>query len=802
MVCLFLPAVAAAELQIIQMTPAQLWRRVEFQIANGPAASNPFDPAIIQMDGTFTSPSGRTITVPAFWFQDYRRGLSGGSESLITVGSPGWRLRFAAPEPGPYSLTVTVSTNGQPCGVPAAASFVVPTVAPEPGAGYVRVAPDRQYFETADGEPLRLIGHNVCWHHGRGTYDYDDWFGAMNVAGENFARLWMCPWAFNLEADAHSLTRYRLDSAWQLDYVFDLAGQKGIYLLLCLDYHGMYEVEPDFWGGNNLWASNPYNKANGGPCLNQNGFFTNETAHVLYQKRLRYLVARYGYSPNLLAWEFFNEIDNVYRYLVPKDVAAWHGLMGDWLHHNDPFGHLVTTSLTGSSDRPELWTLPQLDFAAYHSYNEAKPALKLEAISQSFLQRYAKPVMIGELGTDFRGWGRTNDPHLRGLRQGIWGGALGGSVGTGMSWWWENIHSEDVYPLYSGLASILQRTGWGRGVWTNVAFQTSGAAPATVGDLIPGGTAFDSHLRLNGSWGGSFRGRLALPDSAAAEDSASLLNGFVHGSAHADLKTPFQLSAWLTHDARLTLHLNSVSSGSTLLVRADGVTHYRTNLPNLDGTYNVNNEYNLDISVGIPAGKRLIEVSNPGNDWFFLDWVRLERILPATYSGDWQPSPDAIGLRGPHESLLYVVAPGASFPAGATNPTLPSQLGQKITLTGWPAGRFYAEWYDPPTGTPVGVSQATTTNGLLNLIMPDFREDLAAVLYSPPSLTPVNLTQPDGFTFRLDSETGGVYLIQRSVDLSSWKTFLALTNVHGTSILTDPSAATERAFFRAIRAPE
>src|SRR5205807_5906657 len=156
-----------------------------------------------------------------------------------------------------------------------------------------------------------------------------------------------------------------------------LAEQRGIYLLLCLDYHGMFEIVPDYWGGNNFWPSNPYNITNGGPCINQNAFFTNSTAQRLYQKRLRYLVARYGASPNLLAWEFFNEIDNVYTYLNANDVAAWHNLMGGWIHTNDPFGHLATTSLTGSSDCPELWTVPQLDFAAYHSYAEAGPATRL-----------------------------------------------------------------------------------------------------------------------------------------------------------------------------------------------------------------------------------------------------------------------------------------------------------------------------------------------------------------------------------------------------------------------------------------
>ena len=96
---------------------------------------------------------------------------------------------------------------------------------------------------------------------------------------------------------------------------------------------------------------------NGGPCINQDAFFTNTVARTLFEKRLRYLIARYGYSTSLMSWEFFSEIDNEYTWLNPTDVAVWHGLVGGWMHTNDAFGHLVTTSLTGGSDRPEIWML-------------------------------------------------------------------------------------------------------------------------------------------------------------------------------------------------------------------------------------------------------------------------------------------------------------------------------------------------------------------------------------------------------------------------------------------------------------
>ena len=311
-----------AQPQIVQLNAAQLWRRVEFQVNSVPAATNRFDPDLIRLDATFTAPSGRVMVVPGFWFQNYVRSLSGGSEQLSPSGVASWRIRFTPQETGNYSLALAIVTNGAAAGPTVVANFTVLNTNPPMRTGYVQVAPGQQYFRTGDGQPLRLIGANVCWPGGRGTYDYDNWFPAMQSAGENFARLWMCPWAFGIECEPGTLRNYRLDRAWQLDYVVQLAEQRDIYLLLCLDYHGMFQTVPDYWGGNDAWKSNPYNFTNGGPCISPNAFFTNTTARALYQKRLRYLVARYGYSPNLLAWEFFNEIDNSYNNLNATDVAA------------------------------------------------------------------------------------------------------------------------------------------------------------------------------------------------------------------------------------------------------------------------------------------------------------------------------------------------------------------------------------------------------------------------------------------------------------------------------------------------
>ena len=153
-----------------------------------------------------------------------------------------------------------------------------------------------------------------------------------------------------------------------------------------------------------------------------------------------------------------------------NDVVAWHREMGQWLHAHDPYGHLITTSLTGGSERPEIWSLPELDFSMYHSYAEPAPGKGAASVAQAFVKRYGKPAMIGEFGIDARTWNIAADPHLRGFRQALWGGALGGSVGTAMPWWWQDMDADNVYPLFAAMNGILGAAGWQEGAWTPVEF--------------------------------------------------------------------------------------------------------------------------------------------------------------------------------------------------------------------------------------------------------------------------------------------------------------------------------------------
>ena len=437
----------------------EVFERVGIDVHGVPACANPFDPESMSVDMEVTAPSGKRLRVPGYFDREFERKLEGSKEVLTAQGDGGWRVRWLPLEPGQHTLVVTATLAGK---LTARGQAVIP-VSPGKRPGLARIEPEgKRYFRLDNGTPLFLKGLCACWHGQRGSYDYDDWLEAYQKAGINYIRLWMWHEAFGIEWDRQDKLHYRLDNAWRLDRVLAEAERRGIYVMLCFDYHGIFEVKPDFWGGNNFWPRHPYNVANGGPCQTQNDFFTNAAARQLYQKRLRYMVGRWSAFSNVLAWEFFNEIDNEYSYLKHPDVVAWHREMGRHLRSIDPCAHLISSSFTGGSERPDLFALPEIDFAQYHSYNEKHPAQMTAQKTARFVEKYGKPFFVSEYGTDWKGWKPDTDPHWRALHQAIWSGAFTGAAGTDMTWWWESIHAARLYGHWSALNAFLDGTGIAR----------------------------------------------------------------------------------------------------------------------------------------------------------------------------------------------------------------------------------------------------------------------------------------------------------------------------------------------------
>ena len=711
------------------LSEPQLWQPLEMSLSGIPEITNPFDPELIAVDAVFRMPSGDSMEVPAFWYQAYTRQKVDGAEKLTTDGEPGWRLRFTPTEPGAYHLGIRITLAGEALPVGNEIVFDVAPQAIDQQHGWVQIA-NKRYFRTSDGHPLRLIGENVCWDIGRGTYDYDEWFKAMADSGQNFARLWFSPWSVGIEHQPGTLNHYSLSDAWQLDYIFSLAEHYGIYLMISFDHHGMYQTHEKTWGGTNaFWhKNNPYSKTLGGPCETPNDFFSMPEARALYQKRLRYLIARWGYSPYLHSWQFFNEIDNVFprENLNEPMVYDWHAVMGSWLKAHDPYQHLVTTSLTGGSDRPEMWQIPEMDLAVYHSYHDPAPARTIAQITKSFTERYDKPMMVGEFGTSAWGLNIKEDPHMRGFRQGLWGGVTGGSVGTAMSWWWENIHWENLYPIYDSMSRILNEARWQEGEWKPMDIPVQ-MPPEQLGDAIPNTDPFDADLALNGFRRIRLRGSAAIANSLSAKRSSELLQNYLRNTTEPQ-NTPMTLEARFAPEGKLNLRIDSVSGDCKLVVKIDGEIVFEKALTESA----MKSPDNQSCTIAVSEGLHRIELLNTSGEWIHLETVQLQRVRPSQYAGDWQFQPEVFGLqRNRERAILYVVSPHIVYPANA-HQLFPPEVGSFIlSMPDLQKGVYALQLYSPINGDLLTTLRVRPGNRV-ELTIPDFREDLVAVVTRIP----------------------------------------------------------------------
>jgi hypothetical protein len=255
----------------------------------------------------------------------------------------------------------------------------------------------------------------------------------------------MCPWNVPLEWKNPGLGRYSETAAARLDTILSLAEKHGLYLMLTLDFHGVFKSVKDPWGGGDYWTANPYNIVNGGPCSNQAAFFSNPDANNTYKKRLRYIIARWGYNPHLGVIEFFNEVDHTYNdgdaNVPASDIVSWHKEMSGYLKSIDSFGHLVSTSCSHKTI-PGLWDFNNLDFSQTHLYGKTDNIC--DGIT-TCVNSYSKPYVTGEFAYSWENAGdsETHPVFRRELHMGMWRGMFSPTPVLPMTWWWESFADND-----------------------------------------------------------------------------------------------------------------------------------------------------------------------------------------------------------------------------------------------------------------------------------------------------------------------------------------------------------------------
>lgn len=385
------------------------YEKFEIAVQFKGASGDFFDREQISVDGVFTGPDGERKIIPGFFagYADHQRwGKSW----------PIWLVRFATGKVGRWQYEIRVE-NSVGENVSERRWFYVK--ASDRRGGFIRISDrDPHFFEREGGRFFYPIGQNVCW-----AQNYEPYFRRQARTGQNWVRIWMCPWNLQLEVKPAD---YDLEAAARLDTVVGQASAHGINIQLVLIYHGMLTDES--------WGKNPYNRENGGPCYYPAQFFTSSQAKRLFKQRLDYLAARWGCFENIVAWELFNEV-SLCRYDSFDDVLEWHREMSDYLKEVDPYEHLITTSVHSGAELRQLWALPNIDFTQAHIYSSRIAERAWE--EQQALRAFGKPFFVGEFGRDTSGLATPGDTRGLTLHSGLWNAFMLPAAGCAMPWWWD-----------------------------------------------------------------------------------------------------------------------------------------------------------------------------------------------------------------------------------------------------------------------------------------------------------------------------------------------------------------------------
>lgn len=621
--------------------------------------TDPFDYTVTDVRVHILQPDNSTVSLPAFF-----------------DGGTTWRVRHTPTLPGVYTIT-GITLNGSTL----SPSNLQPTswtvAGPPTGTGFIHVDPNNpQRFITSNGKRYFPSGQDVAWDQtdGNVAHNVTNILWKMGAAHENWSRIWMTFWdGKNLDWPASGPTlprgKLNLTVAQKWDAIVAAADQAGIHFQMTLHHHGQYStmVDPN-------WSENPYNVSNtigstNGFLTSPVQFFTNATAISLTERKLRYAVARWGYSPSIMAWELFNEVENTDA-AIDGDwsiINQWHDTMAPFLRSQDIYQHLITTS---SQLNEPIWD--DCDYYTHHDY----PADVIDGLEDPVNitgSQTVRPVFGAECATN-------GVPQL-GVNAPIWAGLMNGQSGNEEPWWWDTLDAENDYGYFRATSDFITVSGLANqtGMTTSAPATTGGAN----GPLIFG---------LDGGWATATQSTFTVGDVAPAGTASapSYLQGLYHQSM-----TPNGFTFDVNYPQAGTFSvqvLEVASSGAGLEIFVDGTLKTNVSFPSASGDTSTN----FTASVAVSTGSHSVKILNPGLDWILLGNITLNPYVPSL---------SAYALGNSTFNATWVWNTTNVFNTNASVATAGT-----VQVAGLNAGSYSGVWWDTFVGAPISNFTLTVTS--------------------------------------------------------------------------------------------
>ena len=314
---------------------------------------NPFNPEQVDLYAEFWWYSDGSVVAQTGWFGPFR--INGFYYEDYVRNSTDWnqqntlhdfRIRFAPRMLGLWKCAITANVIG--FGTFHASDFTF-NVVDNGSKDFMSVGENGRYLIRGN-EPFFPVGHNLSYPRPEsgcceGNTDfilgpevfeaYEEQLKSLAENGANYVRIINNPMSTDVEFEKLNNYSDRMIHAWEMDNILNVAEQLGLLIHFDLLIQNYFDVPHAF--GYNQWDWSATNDPgyNGTGCVaaddpgfcyraelglvDPKDFFSDPDAIKFYQYKLRYLIARYGYSNEIAVIELQSEVNNTSVY-HPKEL--------------------------------------------------------------------------------------------------------------------------------------------------------------------------------------------------------------------------------------------------------------------------------------------------------------------------------------------------------------------------------------------------------------------------------------------------------------------------------------------------
>lgn len=460
---------------------------------------NPFDPDQIEvyaqlelLEGLKWIEAGKIF---GFYYQEFDRNTR--STNIETWSwdkiktEDYFRIRFAPTKVGKWRITTFVKLKGKE--LAKMGPFEFSTVNAK-NKGYLKVAKDKKHF-TLGNEPFIPVGQNLpkptcyiekdsagkiindpfkcatcpcagiedwCGHlknlpmHPKAYLTYHDELNNLKKSGANYFRMINFPFTYEIEYEQLGNYSNRMNCAWELDKLIEKAEKLDLKINFNL-FVGYPLLKNPY--GVNLWDWYQDNEGDKGYCYrnelelkNPIEFLTNPIAKKYFKNRIRYYIARYGYSTSIGIIELVSEINSKFPN-NPIEVFQWHEEMSNFIknelnHTNQLLGVNYDGDGPNEAKGDLSYSIKSVDVLGHNIHRAGIYRSDLIKTVERY-KKYEKPIIFSEIGTGDSGL-ESCDNHTEWIKD-LWFSLFTGSATTGINW---NLQHD--YKTWNNFRNIRQ----------------------------------------------------------------------------------------------------------------------------------------------------------------------------------------------------------------------------------------------------------------------------------------------------------------------------------------------------------